>query len=170
MLRFFSVFQLLRTYFTMGEYSRVVRFLDQNTSSNLNIKDHLYKHTSKSNIRDELTDPILHILATQGDSYALIGHNDKAVEVLTLVCKLYNKWKVVKREDPNYEKPKSSGKLMSAYEFGIDDSIKVRASLAECLMNCGRNEDAIEKFESVKKCVLQEVVFDKPVLMVNIYN
>ena len=31
----------------------------------------------------------------------------------------------------------------SALEFGVDDYIKARAGLAECLMNCGRFDEAI---------------------------
>ena len=58
----------------------------------------------------------------------------------------------------------------SALEFGVDDYIKARAGLAECLMNSNRTEEAIQKFESVKRKIEQEVVFDKPVLFINICN
>ena len=52
----------------------------------------------------------------------------------------------------------------------MDDYIKARAGLAECLMNNGRVEQAIQKFEGVKKRIKVEVVFDKPILLVNTCN
>lgn len=36
-------------------------------------------------------------------------------------------------------------------EFGVDDYIKVRASLAESLMSLGQIEDAVGVFDGVKK-------------------
>ena len=58
----------------------------------------------------------------------------------------------------------------SALEFGVDDYIKARAGLAECLMNSNRTEHAIQKFEGVKRKIESEVVFDKPILFINIYK
>ena len=58
----------------------------------------------------------------------------------------------------------------SALEFGVDDYIKARAGLAECLMNCERLPEAIQKFEGVKRKIESEVIFDKPVLFINICN
>ena len=58
----------------------------------------------------------------------------------------------------------------SALEFGVDDYIKARAGLAECLMNSDRTEQAIQKFEGVKRKIESEVVFDKPILFINICN
>ena len=58
----------------------------------------------------------------------------------------------------------------SALEFGVDDYIKARAGLAECLLNCGEIEEAIEKFEHVKQKIENEIVFDKPIMFINICN
>ena len=58
----------------------------------------------------------------------------------------------------------------SSLEFGVDDYIKARAGLAECLMNCDRPSEAIQKFEGVKRKIEAEVVFDKPILFINICN
>ena len=58
----------------------------------------------------------------------------------------------------------------SSLEFGVDDYIKARAGLAECLMNCERFDDAVYKFEGVKKKIEAEVVFDKPILFINVCN
>ena len=58
----------------------------------------------------------------------------------------------------------------SSLEFGVDDYIKARAGLAECLMNCNRPSEAIQKFEGVKRKIEAEVVFDKPILFINICN
>ena len=58
----------------------------------------------------------------------------------------------------------------SSLEFGVDDYIKARAGLAECLMNCDRPAEAIQKFEGVKRKIESEVIFDKPILFINICN
>lgn len=58
----------------------------------------------------------------------------------------------------------------SSLEFGVDDYIKARAGLAECLMNCNRHNEAIQKFEGVKRKIESEVIFDKPILFINICN
>ena len=58
----------------------------------------------------------------------------------------------------------------SSLEFGVDDYIKARAGLAECLMNEDRMADAIQKFEGVKRKIEAEVIFDKPILFINICN
>ena len=55
-------------------------------------------------------------------------------------------------------------------EYGNDDYIQVRASEAECLLQSGKVYEAIEKFEKVKREIKQEVVFDKPLLYINICN
>lgn len=55
-------------------------------------------------------------------------------------------------------------------EFSNDDYIQLRANEAECLLNCGKVFDAIEKFEKVKKDINQEVVFDQPLLYINVCN
>ena len=42
--------------------------------------------------------------------------------------------------------------------------------MAECLLNLNRADEAINKFESVKKRIQAEVVFDKPILLINTCN
>ena len=58
----------------------------------------------------------------------------------------------------------------SALEFGIDDYIKARAGLAECYMNSGKTEIAISKFLGVKRKIQSEIVFDKPIMFINVCN
>jgi hypothetical protein len=55
-------------------------------------------------------------------------------------------------------------------EFGIDDYIRTKASYAESLMNLGEVDNAIEKYENTKKSIEQEIVFENPMLFVNICN
>ena len=58
----------------------------------------------------------------------------------------------------------------SALEFGIDEYIKARAGLSECYMNSGKYDLAIQKFEGVKRRIQSEIVFDKPIMFINICN
>ena len=95
------------------------------------------------------------------------------------MCHLYNYWDFQTKngpiEDEDAELSPDEAHLMrklnsSALEFGVDDYIKARAGLAECLMNCNKLPEAISKFEGVKKKIESEVVFDKPILFINICN
>lgn len=54
------------------------------------------------------------------------------------------------------------------FSFGTDEYLKVLACIAECLSHKGHYTEAIKKFESVKHKILSEVVFDKPILLINI--
>jgi len=38
-----------------------------------------------------------------------------------------------------------------AFCFGTDEYIKVNAGIAECLFNLGKTEQAIDKFEGVRR-------------------
>ena len=91
----------------------------------------------------------------------LLGHYDKAAHAFNQVCHLYNHWLV--RQSVNLSKVTSAAAIAidleslierlddSALEFGIDDYIKARAGLAECFMNNGKIELAIQKFQGVKR-------------------
>lgn len=56
------------------------------------------------------------------------------------------------------------------HEFGVDEYIRVKASYAECLMNLDQTQHAIDKFENVKKAVENEIVYENPLLFVNVCN
>jgi hypothetical protein len=55
-------------------------------------------------------------------------------------------------------------------EFGVDDYIKAKANYAESIMNSGDIDHAIDKFENVKKTIENEIVYENPMLYVNICN
>ena len=57
-----------------------------------------------------------------------------------------------------------------AFCFGNDEYLKVNAGIAECLFHLGKTEQAIDKFEAVRHRIESEVVFDKPVMLINVYN
>ena len=56
------------------------------------------------------------------------------------------------------------------HEFGVDEYIRAKASYAECIMNLGQTQHAIDKFENVKKAVESEIVYENPLLFVNVCN
>lgn len=56
------------------------------------------------------------------------------------------------------------------HEFGVDEYIRTKASYAECIMNLGQTQHAIDKFENVKKAVESEIVYENPLLFVNVCN
>ena len=57
-----------------------------------------------------------------------------------------------------------------AFSFGNDEYIKAWVNLAECLMHMNQHEKAAEKYETVKRRIQGEVVFDKPVMLINTCN
>lgn len=48
--------------------------------------------------------------------------------------------------------------------------ISAKASEGECLLQLGKVTEAISKFEGVKKDINKEVVFDKPIIYINVCN
>jgi len=55
-------------------------------------------------------------------------------------------------------------------EFGVDDYIRTKASYAESIMNMGDVELAIQKFENAKFSIENEIVYENPMVYVNICN
>ena len=58
----------------------------------------------------------------------------------------------------------------SIYEFGNDDYIKAKAGYAESLMMVGENDNAIDKFENTKKTIENEIIYENPMIYVNLCN
>ena len=56
------------------------------------------------------------------------------------------------------------------YEFGVDDYIKAKAGYAESLMMCGETDNAIDKFENTKKTIENEIIYENPMIYVNVCN
>lgn len=136
---------------------------------------------SRKSVKRRVASNCLHILALKAECQLLTEDYEKGATTFNQVCHLYNFWDfqtlIGEREDEDSHMPQDEVYLMrkvnsSTLEFGVDDYIKARAGLAECLMNCGpeRIDEAIQKFEGVKRKIEAEVVFDKPVLFINICN
>ena len=88
-----------------------------------------------------------------------------ANETFYTVCKVYNRWKI--NEEENNE---AANEAKESVEFGVDDYIRAKADYAESLMYLGNVDQAIDKFENVKKSILKEIVYDNPMVFVNVCN
>jgi DUF438 domain-containing protein len=55
-------------------------------------------------------------------------------------------------------------------EFGVDDYIRAKSKYAETIMRLGDVRDAIEKFENTKRSIENEIVYENPMILVNICN
>ena len=55
-------------------------------------------------------------------------------------------------------------------EFGVDDYIRAKSRYAESIMRQGDIRDAIEKFENTKRSIENEIVYENPMILVNICN
>jgi tetratricopeptide (TPR) repeat protein len=111
---------------------------------------------------------ILHLIALKGECLLSDSQHERAIQEFQTCIKLYNSW-VFKLSEPKKRKSKQTKlKLPSeAFNFGVDEYLKAQAHLAEAFMKIGRIDLAIEKFESVRLKILQEVVFDKPYILIN---
>lgn len=68
-LRLKNVHMLMSAYFKAGDFDRVIRFLSQNTNSNLYIKDLINKLCQEPKLTDlDLQNYVLYILQLLGDS------------------------------------------------------------------------------------------------------
>lgn len=149
----------------MQDFPRIIRFLSTNTAKNLYIKDLLSKLSLEGTLSDnDLQNYVLFTHWALGTALLQTKEYVKANDTFYLICKLYNRWKI------NNEAAARMPEGQASVEFGVDDYIRAKASYAECLMNLGEVDHAIDKFENVKKSILKEIVYDNPLVYVNVCN
>ena len=117
------------------------------------MKDVLESVCARQRVQRRLASNCLHILALKAECLLLTEQFAKGAQTFNQVCHLYNFWDFQTNngqhiQDEDNFLPADEQHLMrklnsSALEFGVDDYIKSRAGLAECLMNCERYDDAI---------------------------
>jgi len=119
----------------------------------------------KHRLKKEISSYVLNILKIYCKVLVIEGRHNKAVLIFSDICKLYDRWRSnqysMNLEDLDYH---------TRNEFGIDDFIEVRSCEGESLMQLGKIFEAIEKFEKVKSEIDKEIVFDKPLIYINICN
>ena len=157
-LRVFNSFQLLTLYFKLGDFHRVSRFCEQSALPTI---DPLISQPPAPLVQNY----ILHIYSLLADSLMMLSEYKRACKMFYSLCKHYNNWKVPKKH--KFEKAKIE---TLPHEFGVDEYIRTKASYAECLMNLGQVKHAVDKFENAKRAIENEVVFESPLLFINICN
>lgn len=95
---------------------------------------------------------------------------ENAKNIFYNICKIYNRWKVNNRSIKSDFPELTSETEDIVIEFGVDDYIKAKANYAESIMNIGDIEHATEKFENVKKTIENEIIYENPLLYVNVCN
>ncbi|CDW82633.1 tpr domain containing protein [Stylonychia lemnae] len=164
-LRIFNSYLLVYFYHIFGENGRIIKYLEQDTKSNINLKTMLENLQKKHRLKKEVGNYVLNIMKIYSKILVVEGRFSKAVLVLSDISRLYERWRSnqysINLEDESYHVKN---------EFGIDDFIEVRSCEAECLMQLGKIFDAVEKFEWVKSEIDKEIVFDKPLIYINICN
>lgn len=93
----------------------------------------------------------------------------KASQTFYTLCKLYNRWKVKNngRVAASAE-PHAEASNVLTIDFGTDDYILTKANYSECLWRNGQLKHAIAKFESTKRQIEGEIVYENPVLFVDV--
>ena len=108
----------------------------------------------KTLLEQDKTSIVLHLWQIYADSLMMVREFRKAGRCFYTLCKVYNKIKA------DLDKDRFSG----------DDYIRAKAGYAECLMNMGQMKDAINKFENTKRAIENEIVYENPLLFVNVCN
>ena len=96
------------------------------------------------------------------DTLMLEKQYKKAAAAFLTLCKIYSKWK--------FKFTLQDKITAQRHQFGVDDYIRTKASYAECLMHLGQYNDAIEKFESTKNQIENEIIYENPMIFVNVCN
>eukprot|EP00347_Sterkiella_histriomuscorum_P023783 403333405 len=164
-LRLYSAFLLISLYNFIGDHQKITKYLEQNTKSYMNLKQFLEHLLKKHKLKKELSNYILQIYKFNSKALLSTQKYSKAVLVLSDISKLYDRWRT-----NQYTHMLDQLDVHIKNEFGIDDYIESRSSEAECLMQLGKLFEAVDKFESVKSQIEKELVFDKPLIYINICN
>jgi tetratricopeptide (TPR) repeat protein len=164
-LRLKNAYLLVRANLQAGDHHRIIRFLSYNTVANLYVKDLVQKLSLESSLNDvDMQNYVLFIFEALGQSFHAAKEYSDAAQTFYQVCKVYNRWKINNQIDTALPDAQDS------IEFGVDDYIRAKASYAESLMNMGQIDQAIDKFENVKRSILNEIVYDNPLVFVNVCN
>lgn len=143
--------------------------MQESTDKNLYLPSLLKKLSQMGDLGElDLQNYVLFIYQLYAESLLRKSHNEEAKAIFYDVCKVYNRWKINNRTlleiadlDPDDQR---------IFEFGIDDYIKAKASYAESIMNCGQIDHAIQKFENTKKTIENEIIYENPMIYVNVCN
>lgn len=110
----------------------------------------------------------LHIWTLIADSYVQAKNYQRASQAFYTLCKVYNRWKVKQtgRIIPENFAPANS--KAAVIEFGTDDYILAKANYSTCLWFNGQLKHAIQKFESTKRQIENEIVYENPALFINV--
>jgi len=91
---------------------------------------------------------VLHIYHILGKTYMKKAAFTKALPVFQWILKLVRK--------------AGGSDSLCEHEFGMDEQIESKAAWAECLMQTGELDKAIQKFESTKCEIENEIVYENP--------
>ena len=120
----------------------------------------------------EVQNYVLFLLQIHGDALMATKEFKQAGVLYYQVCKVYNRWKVNNRIMDVVEPCDATAADLTreVCEFGVDDYIRTKASYAESIMNMGDIQQAIQKFENAKFSIENEIVYENPMIYVNICN
>ena len=110
----------------------------------------------------------LHILALVADSLMQAKQFKRASQTFYTLCKVYNRWKVKNTGRVAAQNLAHADSKAFNIDFGTDDYIQTKANYSECLWRNGQLKHAIAKFESTKRQIENEIVYENPVLFVNV--
>jgi hypothetical protein len=92
-LRVYNAYLLLLLYFRLGEFEKVVKFVE--SDQDRFFKDSFSKLSGKVGLKSaDLENYILQIYQINADSLMMTEQYKKANKVFYTLCKVYNKWKV----------------------------------------------------------------------------
>jgi hypothetical protein len=116
-LRMLSALLLLQIYFSQGHYERILRYLESDTKINLALPAQLEILKQKGKLpNSDQASYCIHLLALKGECHLLNKEFEKATNIMSQVCNLYNRWKASRRNilrtDDDLDQPSSKIKQL----------------------------------------------------------
>ena len=98
-LRFYNSFLLISVFKTIGDYKRILKYVETNNKSNLNLLDGLAYIVRRPRVKRELSYYVLHVLAVKAGVTFRFEGSEKAMPLYQQICNLYERWKTNKYQD-----------------------------------------------------------------------
>ena len=87
---------LISVYKLEGDYRRLIKYVETNNKSNLNLLDGLTYIARRPRVRRELSYYVLHILTIKAGATFRYESPEKATPLYQQICHLYDRWRTNK--------------------------------------------------------------------------
>lgn len=93
------MFLLVSVFKIEGDFKRILKYLDTNNKSTLQLGDNLQYVMKRPRVKRELAYYVLHILAIKAGAVFKYESVDKALTIYQQICHLYERWRTNRYQD-----------------------------------------------------------------------